>query len=247
MSNWIQGQVTGLRQWTKNLFSLQLNADIEPFTAGQFTKLALDIDDKKVSRPYSFVNPPPQQPLEFYFITLPDGPLTTRLSRLKAGDTIWILRRPTGFFTLSEIPAADHLWLLATGTALGVFLSILRTLEPWSRFKKIVLVHAVRTADELTYQDDINSLYKDHPHQFQMIPFVSREDTDFAIKGRIPDAIQDGRLESRAGISLSAESSQVMICGNPEMVRDTRHVLEERGLKKNRRSNPGQITVENYW
>jgi len=247
MSNWIQGQVAGLRQWTNNLFSLQLSADIQPYTAGQFTKLALDIDDKKVSRPYSFVNPPQQQPLEFYFITLPDGPLTTRLSQLQVGDKVWILSKPAGFFTLSEIPDADHLWLLATGTALGVFLSMLRTPEPWARFKKIILVHAVRTADELTYQDEIESLKNKYPGQFQMIPFVSREETDFAIKGRIPAAIEDGRLESRAGAAIHAHTSQVMICGNPDMVRDTRHALEKCGLKKNRRSDPGQITVENYW
>ena len=247
MSNWIQGQVAGIRQWTNNLFSLQLSADIQPFTAGQFTKLALDIDEKKVSRPYSFVNAPHQLPLEFYFITLPDGPLTTRLSQLDIGDDVWILSRPAGFFTLREVPAADHLWLLATGTALGVFLSILRTAEPWTRFKKIILVHAVRTANELTYQDELASLLETYPQQFQMIPFVSREKADYALMGRIPAAIEDGRLESRAGIAFNAQTSQVMICGNPDMVRDTRHVLEKRGLKKNRRSDPGQITVENYW
>ena len=247
MSNWIQGKVVGLRLWTNNLFSLQVSADIQPFTAGQFTKLALDIDDKRVSRPYSFVNAPHQQPLEFYFITLPDGPLTTRLSQLNVGDKVWVLSRPAGFFTLNEIRDAEQLWLLATGTALGVFLSILRTAEPWARFKNIILVHAVRTADELTYQNEIASLLKRYPQQFQMIPFVSREKTDNAIMDRIPAAIEDGRLETRAGVSFHANTSQVMICGNPDMVRDTRHALEKLGLKKNRRSDPGQITVENYW
>lgn len=247
MNNWIQGQVVGKRCWASNLYSLQISADIQPFTAGQFTKLALDIDDQRVGRPYSFVNPPHQQPLEFYFITLPDGPLTTRLIKLESGDKIWIMQRASGFFTLSEVPDAENLWLLATGTALGVFLSILRTQDPWERFKKVILVHAVRTVDELTYQDEIKSLYTAHPQQFQMIPFVSREDTDFAIKDRIPVTIEDGRLESRAGIPLTAQTSQVMICGNPDMVRDTRIMLEQRGLKKNKRREPGQITVENYW
>jgi len=247
MNDWIQGQVVGKHQWANDLYSLQINADIQPFLAGQFTRLALDIDDQKVARPYSFVNPPDQQPLEFYFITLPDGPLTMRLIRLEIGDKVWIMPRAAGFFTLSEVPDADYLWLLATGTALGVFLSIVRTPEPWKRFKKVILVHAVRTVDELTYQDEIKSLYIKYPRQFQMIPFVSREDTDFAIKGRIPQAIEDGRLESRAGIPLTAQASQVMICGNPDMVRDTRLVLERRGLKKNKRREPGQITVENYW
>jgi len=247
MNDWIQGQVVGKHKWTDKLYSLQISANIQPFTAGQFTKLALEIGNQKIGRPYSFVNPPHQKPLEFYFITLPEGPLTTRLTQLEIGDVVWVTPRASGFFTLNEIPEADYLWLLATGTAVGVFLSILRTPEPWARFKKIVLVHAVRTSDELTYQDEIKSLCKTHSQQFQMIPFVSREDTDFAIKGRIPLAIEDGRLESLAGIPLTVQTSQVMICGNPEMVRDTSLVLEKRGMKKNRRRDPGQITVENYW
>jgi ferredoxin--NADP+ reductase len=145
------------------------------------------------------------------------------------------------------MPEAEVLWMLSTGTAIGPFLSILGDATVWKRFKKIVLVHAVRTAAELTYQDEINALLEQHPEQLQMIPFVSREDTDVAIRARVPDAIEDGRLEARAGIPLNAENSQVMICGNPAMVRDTTRVLEARGLKKNKRRDPGHITTEQYW
>ena len=108
-------------------------------------------------------------------------------------------------------------------------------------------MHAVRTAEELTYGGEIGALLEQHPDQLQYIPFVSREDTDFAIRARVPTAIMDGRLEQRAGIGISAGDSQVMICGNPEMVRDTVAVLENRGMKKNKRRDPGQITTEQYW
>ena len=86
-----------------------------------------------------------------------------------------------------------------------------------------------------------------HPEQFQYIPFVSREDTGNAIRGRIPDAIRDGRLETRAGVKLDAATAQCMLCGNPDMVSDTTTVLEERGLKKNKRKDPGHISIETYW
>jgi ferredoxin--NADP+ reductase len=108
-------------------------------------------------------------------------------------------------------------------------------------------VHAVRTAEELTYGDEIRSLLERYPEQLQFIPFVSREDTDFAIKARIPAAIEDGRLEQRAGTRISVGDSQVMICGSPAMVRDTTAVLEARGMKKNKRRDPGHITTEQYW
>lgn len=246
-SKWVEGKVVNKKPWTDRLFSLQIDAPVAPFKAGQFGKLALEIDGEMVGRPYSFVNAPDERPLEFYFITVPDGPLSNRLITLNPGDPVWLAPRPSGFLTLSELPRAEHLWLLSTGTAIGPFLSILKTDEPWKRFSRIVLVHAVRTVAELAYQDQIRRIEELRRDQFRFIPFVSREDTDFAIKGRVPQALKDGSLEQRAGIPLAADHSQVMICGNPDMVRDTTDVLIERGLKRNRRKDPGHITVENYW
>jgi ferredoxin--NADP+ reductase len=239
--------VAGKRRWTDELYSLQIDAPVEPFQAGQFTRLALDIDGERVGRPYSYVNAPDERPLEFYFITIPHGPLTDRLRQLQTGDPIWVSARAGGFFTLASVPDAQHLWQFASGTALGVFLSQLKTEDPWRRFTKVVLVHGVRTAGELAYRDEIERFAALRGEQFTYIPFVSREETGFALNGRIPDAIRDGRLEQRAGVRLQASTCQVMICGNPDMVRDTTAVLEERGFKKNRRTHSGQITTENYW
>ncbi len=247
MSTWVEGTVVNLRQWTDELYSVQVTADIAPFTAGQFTRVALEIDGEMVARPYSFVNGPANPVHEFYFILVKDGPLTHALRKLKRGDTLFLAPRGAGFFILSEIPEADNLWMLATGTALGPFLSILSTAEAWQRHRNIVLVHAVRTAVELTYGDEIRTLLEQHSGQLQFIPFVSREDTGFAIRSRVPAALENGRLEQTAGIRITASDSQVMICGNPAMVRDTTAVLEARGLKKNRRREPGHITTEQYW
>jgi ferredoxin/flavodoxin---NADP+ reductase len=247
MSKWVEGKVINLRQWTAELYSVQLEAEISPFTAGQFTRIALEIDGEMVARPYSFVNGPDNPLYEFYFITVKDGPLTGELVKLNPGDPLFIAPKGAGFFVLDEVPQADTLWMLSTGTAIGPFLSIMTTEAAWERYKKIVLVHAVRTIDELVYSDEIRQQLEKHPDQLQFVPFVSREDTDFAIKGRVPAAIEDGQLEERTGLTLSADNSQVMICGNPAMVRDTQSVLEARGLKKNKRRDPGQITTEQYW
>ncbi len=247
MSKWIEGKVVNKKLWTKELYSLQIDANLEPFRAGQFGRLALEINGDILGRSYSFVNAPGERPYEFYSIIVPEGPLSPRLHDLNPGDKVLLAPKGAGFFTLADVPQNEHLWLLSTGTALGPFLSICKTEEPWRRFKKIVLVHAVRHGHELTYQETIELLKQRHPDQFQFIPFISREDTAFAIKGRVPAAIQDGQLEARAGIAISYEHSQVMICGNPDMVKDTRAVLEGRGLKLNKRKEPGQISVENYW
>ena len=247
MSKWVEGTVVAQKHWPGLLYSLQVEADIAPFQAGQFTKLALAVDGEMVGRPYSFVNAPSARPHEFYYVVLPEHPLTPRLCKLEAGDSVYLAPQAAGFLTLDEVPPGEHLWMLATGTALGPFLSILGTGAPWQRFERVVLVHAVRRAEELSYQERIRALLARHSGQFVFVPVVSREDSDFALGGRIPKAIEDGRLEARAGIKLEAKASRLMVCGNPAMVADTVHALERRGLKKHRRRDPGQISVENYW
>lgn len=246
MSKFVEGTVVGKRRWAERLYSLQVDADIAPFQAGQFTKLALDIDGEVVGRAYSFINAPGETPLEFYFIEVPGGLLTRRLAALEAGDVVRVAPQAAGFLTLAEVPEAKHLWLLSTNTGIAPFLSILKTAEPWQRFERIVLAHAVRYADELAYGETIRDFAQQHGEQFRFVPFVSRADTNFALRARIPEAIIDGRLKARVGVILAPESSQVMLCGNPDMVRDTTEALLVRGLKKNRRHDPGHITVESY-
>ena len=243
---WVPGRVVEKKMWTDQLYSLSVEADIEPFRAGQFGRLALEIDGQTVARSYSFVNAPNERPYEFYSIIVPEGPLSPCLQAMNPGDQVFLAPKGAGFLTLADVPPGENLWLLSTGTALGPFLSILKTADPWQRFKTIVLVHAVRQAKELSYRDTIEK-FAVHGEQFCYIPFVSREDTDFAIKGRVPAAIESGVLEARAGINMTADKSQVMLCGNPDMVHDTRAILEARGLKLNKRKDPGQISVENYW
>jgi ferredoxin/flavodoxin---NADP+ reductase len=251
MAAWNNGKVVEHKQWNESLHTLYVESDIEPFQAGQFAKIGLEIDGESgpeiIGRPYSLCNAPESRPLEFYYIELPGGPLTSHLAKLKPGDTILVAPRANGFMILDEVPQARHLWLMATGTGVGPFLAILSSEKPWQRFERVVLVYAVRNLSELSYQERIMHLLARHAGQLEFIPFISREASDFALSGRIPQAIADGRLEQRAGIKFSAQDSQIMLCGNPAMVEDTTNMLTERGLKRHRRKDPGQITVENYW
>lgn len=242
MSAWLAGTVIENRAWTEALFSLRVQGVDSKFEAGQFVRIALDIDGERVARPFSFVNPPQDPLLEFYGIVVPEGPLSPRLARLRPGDTLYVASNPAGFLVLSELPDAQALWLLSTGTGIAPFLSILRTEAPWKRFRDIVLVHAVRHAKELVYQDIVRGM-----KGLRYVTFVSREPHAGSLAGRIPQAIADGRLESAAGVELSAETSQVMLCGNPEMLKDAQGALALRGMRKHRRRAPGHITVESFW
>lgn len=246
MAQWVEGVVVANIAWTERLHSLQVAADIAPFSAGQFIKLGAMIDGVEVGRPYSLVNPPHLMPLEFCFSVVAGGPLSGRLAAMREGERLLVAPRANGFMVLAEVPAARVLWLIATGTGIGPFLAILRTAEPWQRFERVVLVHAARMAGELVYRNVIDGIAAAQRGQFAYVPFVSREPTDFALPGRIPQAIADGALESRAGAAFDLQS-HVMLCGNPQMVDDAQAALIARGLRKHRRREPGHITVESYW
>lgn len=248
MADWLTATVVENKQWNDRLHSLRLDVDYPAFKAGQFTRLALEIDGELVSRPFSLVNSPGTKPLDFYFIEVLDGLLSTRLAKLNAGDTILVAPKAAGLMTLDQLPEGKHLYLLSTGTGIGPFLSILNTQEVWQQFEKVVLVHAVRYQNELTYQDTIDEIKQIRAEQFIYLPFVSREQAPDALTGRIPQAVEDGRLEQRTGLKIHAEDSQVMLCGNPDMVIETMDVLiNTHGLKKHSRREPGQISIEKYW
>jgi ferredoxin/flavodoxin---NADP+ reductase len=243
MTKWLEGRVVENRHWTDVLFSLRVEAPQIRFEAGQFVRIALE---EELARPFSFVNPPQDPVLEFYGIVVPEGPLSPRLEKLRAGDRLLVATNPAGFLVLGEVPDAETLWLVSTGTGIAPFLSILRTQTPWRRFPRVVLVHAVRYARELAYRETIGEILRSHHNVFQYVTFVSREPAPGSLAGRIPAALRDGRLETAAGVKID-QRSHVMLCGNPEMLKDATAALMERGLRKHRRRTPGHITVESFW
>ena len=246
MAKWHEGTVVENRHWTQALYSLRVTGPALSFHAGQFVRIALDVGGERVARPFSFVNPPDDPTLEFYGVIVPAGPLSPRLALLQPGDALFYADNPSGFLVLAEVPPAEELWLVSTGTGLAPFLSILRTEAPWQTYRRVILVHAVRRAAELVYRDVIDATLRRRGAQFGYVTFVSRELHAGSLAGRIPAAIRDGRLEAAAG-AFAPERSQFMLCGNPDMVKDVTAALAERGLRRHRRRSPGQITVETFW
>ena len=239
---------------TPSLFTLRTTRDRGfRFRAGQFTKLGVTkTDGSTVWRAYSVVSSPYDEFLEFFSIVVPGGEFTSELSRLKVGDTLMVERQAYGYLTLDRFIDGRDLWLLATGTGVAPFLSILQDFEVWEKFERIVLVYSAREARELAYQDLIADLAQrdylaEHAHKLTYIPIVTREHVPGALNGRITTLIESGELERAAGVELSPEHSRVMLCGNPQMIDDTRKLLKERNLQLSLTRRPGQVAVENYW
>ncbi len=246
MAKWLNGTVVENYHWNERLTSLKFEAPLDHFRAGQFVRVGLEIDDDIIARPYSLVNSPGESLLEIYFNIVPEGPLTSPLFHLRKGDDILVAPNTAGFLTINEIPDAGELWMLATGTAIGPFLSILNESEVWQRFERIVLCYSVRGKDDLTYIESINAIAKKHEAQFCFIPLITREQVPGALNMRITTAIENGELEKNAGTPIGADHSHIMMCGSGEMIKDVSALLGARGMHKHRRRNPGHFSTEKY-
>lgn len=243
-----------VRPLTASLFTLRITRDAGfRFRAGQFARLGVTkADGTTVWRAYSMVSSPFDEFLEFFSIVVPDGEFTSELSRLETGDTLLVERQAFGYLTLDRFVDGRDLWLLSTGTGVAPFLSILQDFEVWERFERIILVYSVREAQELAYLPLIAGLAQrdylaDHAEKLQFIPIVTREQHPGALNARITALIENGELERAAGVELTAEHSRVMLCGNPQMIDDTRTLLKQRHMRLSLTRKPGQVAVENYW
>ncbi|XBC41250.1 MAG: ferredoxin--NADP(+) reductase [Buchnera aphidicola (Nurudea yanoniella)] len=249
MNDWTTAKIIKIKKWKNNLFSIILNASINPFIPGQFSRLSyLNKNGERIQRAYSYINAPSNQNLEFYIVLIPNGQLTPTLYNLSNQDRIMIKKIASGFFTLNEIPSCKNLWMYATGTGIGPYLSILQSKENTDKFENIILVHAVRYCDDLVYLPLIKKLKDEYQGKLYIQIIISREFTKFSLYGRIPELLKNNILEKKIGIKIKKHTCHVMLCGNPNMVRNTqKFLIEERNLNKNFRKKPGQITSENYW
>ena len=239
------------RRITEHLRVLRVATDEAiAFKAGQFTKIGFPAaeGERPLMRSYSFVNPPGADCYEFCYSILPEGGnLTPQLDRLAEGDELLVSTRPAGFLVLEEIPQADNIFLVATGTGIGPFMSIMDTDEPWQRFKKVVLAHGVARSADMAYRAKLDELAAKYPDQFKLVTLVTREQHPGSLNMRIPQAFAAGKIQQIAGVSLDPANCQFMLCGNPAMVKETSAWLAEQGLPRNRRSAPGNVTIEKYW
>lgn len=249
-------RIVSWHPWTPKLFSFRITRPAGfRFAAGQFARLGLSAQPgKPIWRAYSMVSAPYDDFLEFYSIVVPEGEFTGALATREIGDTVLLDKTAFGFLTLDRFVDGRDLWLLASGTGVAPFLSILQEVDTWRRFDKVVLAYSVRVAEELAYLDWLAAL-STHPlvgdavaaGRLRFVPAVTREAVPGTLPARLTDALIDGRLEAAAGIALSPANSRLMICGNPAMVDDFRRLLGERGYQLARRSAPGQLAFENYW
>jgi ferredoxin--NADP+ reductase len=251
MSAFNEEQVLRVHHWNDSVFSFTTtrNAAFQ-FRNGHFVMMGLEVAGRPLLRAFSLAAANYDEHLEFYSIKIQDGALTSRLQHLAPGQRVLVGRKPTGTLLVENLRPGKRLYMLATGTGLAPFMSIVRDPITYERFEKVVLVHGVRRESDLAYRSFIEDELPAHPlvgdpvkEQLLYYPTVTRE--PFRNQGRIPELMESGKLFADLGLpAMDAEHDRFMLCGSPGMLKDLVVLLEEKGFDEASSDERGSYATE---
>ena len=252
MSKYSTEKVLSVHHWNDRLFSFKTTRQQGlRFENGQFVMIGIEVEGRPLTRAYSMASPNYEEHLEFFSIKVPNGPLTSRLQHLKVGDDLLVSRKPTGTLVIHDLRPGKNLYLLSTGTGLAPYMSLIQDIEMYERFEKIILVHGVRTVNELAYADFIenelpNNEFFGEEVKNKLIYYPTVTQEDFRNQGRLTNLIKSGKLFTDIGLPpINPKEDRAMICGSAEMLKDTKELLDSLGLEVSPRiGQPGDYVIE---
>lgn len=245
-------RVLSVNHWSDRLFSFKTTRDPAfRFESGHFVMLGMDQGGKPLMRAFSIASPHYADELEFLSIKVPGGPLTSQLQHITPGQDLLVSNKPVGTLVVRDLRPGRTLYLLATGTGLAPFMSIIQDPETYEKFEHVVIAHSVRICAELAYSQFIEVELPNHPFLGEEIaaklhyyPTVTRE--TFRNTGRLTDLIRSGKLSADLGLPpLDPAVDRAMICGSVEMLHDISALLDERGFEISPGTGePGDYVIE---
>jgi ferredoxin--NADP+ reductase len=251
MASLLTETVTDVHHWTDTLFSFKTTRDPGfRFKSGYFTMIGLEHEGRPLLRAYSMASAHYEEELEFFSIKVPDGPLTSRLQHIRPGDQVLVNSKATGTLVEDNLLPGKHLYLIATGTGLAPFLSIIRDPEIYENFDKVILTHGCRYVEELAYQDIITEHLPNNEYFGDLVrekliyyPTVTRE--EYHTTGRLTDLMASGKLGADIGLPpITPESDRFMVCGSTGMLKDVTATLDERGFRETRNGEIGHYVIK---
>jgi ferredoxin/flavodoxin---NADP+ reductase len=244
--------VTAVTHYTDSLFSFRLTrAPAFRFRSGEFVMIGLEVNGKPLVRAYSIASPHWDEELEFYSIKVPDGPLTSKLCDIIVGDEVLVGRKPVGTLVHEALVGGKRLYMLATGTGIAPFASLIRDPETYERFEHVILTHTCRNVDELKYGQDLVASLSDDPlvgdyvaaGRLTLDTSATREAHTHT--GRITARVADGSFFSDIGQPhFNPAEDRGMICGSMDMLASCKAMFEEAGFEEGSVSQPGQFVYE---
>lgn len=205
---------------------------------------------KPILRAYSVTSPSWDDELEFFSIKVPDGPLTSRLQKIKPGDELILGKKPTGTLVLDALTPGKRLYMFSTGTGFAPFASLIRDPETYEKFEEVIVTHTCRELEELTYSKQMVERLIEDPLIGELVEgrlkyFASTTRCSSQYEGRITHFIETGLLYEHLGTPpLDPEIDRVMICGSNEMIADTKALVEKAGLTEGANNRPAEYVIE---
>ncbi len=246
-----------------------------PFIPGQFCDIALPKDPSEINpnspaarrgripmtrRSYSIASSADQRDhLELLIVLVPEGRLTPKLWRLRAGDKLWMADECGGRFTLEPVRPDKDLVFVATDTGLAPYVSMLRTYRsraaqggPGPPWRRCVIIHGVRYAHDLAYRDELEDLAAADP-AVTYLPTVTREPPESSwqgLRGRVQTLLEPQTYHAHTGLMLDPQQCHIFLCGNPDMIAAVSEQLAPCGFATEESPGPGDtvnIHFERYW
>ena len=241
--------------------------ELPDFTPGQFTVVGLPGSaprymasepedepvkpDKLIKRAYSIASSSvAMEYMEFYITLVRSGALTPRLFNLEIGDRVWLSPKGSGFFTLDDVPPESNVILIATGTGLAPYVSMIRSyLTPDTR-RRLAIIHGARHSWDLGYRAELVTLQR-LSDVFTYITVISRPKDEpvpwSGPTGYVQDIWEKAVLNEAWGFDPGPGNSHIFLCGNPGMIETMEELLKRDGFTEHTRKSPGQYHVERYW
>ena len=244
--------VTEVAHYTDRLFSFRVTRPAAlRFRSGEFVMIGLPGDNgKPILRAYSIASPAWDETLQFYSIKVQDGPLTSRLQKIVPGDQVILRPKPVGTLVLDALLPGKRLWLVATGTGIAPFASLLREPDVWGQYDDVILTHTCRLVAELAFGEKLVADLANDPlvgddigDKFTYFPTVTQE--GFPHQGRITDWLDSGRIFAALNLPrLNRQTDRVMICGSMGLNTEMKRICAAAGLSEGSNANPGHFVVE---
>lgn len=252
-------KVMEVRHYTDRLFFFRTERPKEfRFRSGEFVMIGLPPEvmaqdggtPKTIWRAYSIASPSWEEDIDFFSIKVEDGPLTSKLQKIKVGDSVWMRKKATGTLVHDALIPGKNLFLLSTGTGIAPFASVIRDPETYEKFEKVFLIQTCREVAELQYGKDLVEEVRNHELLSEIVgdklvhyATTTREESECT--GRMTDHMRSGKLYADLGIEpLNKATDRVMICGSMAMLQDSKKLCEDAGLIEGSNSQPGEFVIE---
>ena len=179
------------------------------FLPGQYVNL--QVPGTKETRSFSFSSMPNQTELSFLIRDVPDGLMSTYMRQKAEVDDFMMFSGPYGSFYLR--PVERPVLMLAGGTGLAPFLSMLLSLKDNPGTEPIRLAYGVNTVADLVEIEALDALKATMPH-FDYFTCVVDADSGHPKLGYVTDHL--------SAEDLHDGNVDVYVCGPPPMVEGVR-------------------------